>query len=442
MPDVTRRGYGLPWAGDNNGTHIFAGRLFQDLAPNWKLSGGLLYMTNDRASTVPTDTITSTSGAYTATTVNTTFALDRVLSNTAALNGKVALAGLVNELFLGTTGFTWQRYTPFQTGAITLGKATLSDPVAFPEPLLPNFQSRYRAQATDQQSFNFGDTLEVSPQVSILAAASQSWIDTVNVNKTGAVTSQYAADGLSPTASLIYKPLVNMTAYLTYADSLQQGDTAPAGTTNAGEALPPYRSKEWELGYKLALARLNLALAMYQIERPYAFTQPDKTFALGGDQRNRGLELSVNGRVTPDLNMYGGLSLLDPKLLDTGSAATSDKLILGLSKVTLDVLLEYRVPVLPALTLTSNVQYASRRAGNYTNTDFVDGYTVLDLGARYQLHLAHRPVALRFDAANVSNERYWANIAPVGQNGYTGTDSGTGTLGAPRTIRASIEVGF
>ena len=442
VPDVTRRGYGLPWAGDNNGTHIFAGRLFQDLAPNWKLSGGLLYMTNDRASTVPTDTITSTSGAYTATTVNTTFALDRVLSNTAALNGKVALAGLVNELFLGTTGFTWQRYTPFQTGAITLGKATLSDPVAFPEPLLPNFQSRYRAQATDQQSFNFGDTLEVSPQVSILAAASQSWIDTVNVNKTGAVTSQYAADGLSPTASLIYKPLVNMTAYLTYADSLQQGDTAPAGTTNAGEALPPYRSKEWELGYKLALARLNLALAMYQIERPYAFTQPDKTFALGGDQRNRGLELSVNGRVTPDLNMYGGLSLLDPKLLDTGSAATSDKLILGLSKVTLDVLLEYRVPVLPALTLTSNVQYASRRAGNYTNTDFVDGYTVLDLGARYQLHLAHRPVALRFDAANVSNERYWANIAPVGQNGYTGTDSGTGTLGAPRTIRASIEVGF
>ena len=110
--------------------------------------------------------------------------------------------------------------------------------------------------------------------------------------------------------------------------------------------------------------------------------------------------------------------------------------------MTLDVLLEYRVPVLPALTLTSNVQYASRRAGNYTNTDFVDGYTVLDLGARYQLHLAHRLVALRFDAANVSNERYWANIAPVGQNGYTGTDSGTGTLGAPRTIRASIEVGF
>ncbi len=442
VPDVTKRGYGLPWAGDNNETHIFAGRIFQDLAQDWKLSGGLLYMTNDRASTAPTDTITNASGAYTATTVNTTFALDRVLSNNAALNGKVTVAGLTNDLFLGTTGFTWQRYTPYQTGAITLGKANLADPVVFGEPVLPNFQNRYRAQATDQQSFNFGDTLEIGRQISVMAAASQSWISATNISKTGAITSQYAADGLSPTASLIYKPLANMTAYLTYADSLQQGDTAPAGTTNAGDALAPYRSKEWELGYKVDVQKVNLTLALYQIERPYAFTQPDKTFALGGEQRNRGLELTANGRVTPDLNVFAGLSLIDPKLLDTGSAATSDKDILGLSKVTLDVLLEYRVPALPELTLSTNVQYASRRAGNYTNTDYVDGYTVVDLNARYQMHVAGRPVALRLAADNVGDERYWANIAPVGQNGYTGTDSGTGTLGAPRTFRFSIEVGF
>jgi iron complex outermembrane receptor protein len=440
-PDVTKVGYGLPWAGDDNETHIFAGRIFQDLGPDWKLSGGLLYMTNDRASTLPTDTITSTSGAYTATTVNTTFALDRVLSNNAALNGKVKVAGLVNDVFLGTTGFFWQRYTPFQTGAITLGKSTLANPTVFAEPVLPDFQNRFRSMVTDQQSFNFGDTLEIGNQLQVMAAASQSWISSHSISKTGAVTSPYSDSGLSPTASLIYKPMANMTAYATYADSLQQGDIAPAGVSNAGQGLAPYRSKEWEVGYKIALAKLNFALALYQIERPYAFIQ-NNVFAVGGEQRNRGLELSANGRVTPDLNVYGALSLIDPKLLDTGSAATSDKLILGLAKVTLDVLMEYRLPVLPALTVTGNIQYASRRAGNYTNTDFVDGYTVLDLGARYQMRVADRPVALRFDAANVGDARYWANIAPVGQNGYTGTDSGTGTLGAPRTFRFSIEVGF
>jgi iron complex outermembrane receptor protein len=106
------------------------------------------------------------------------------------------------------------------------------------------------------------------------------------------------------------------------------------------------------------------------------------------------------------------------------------------------VLLEYRLPVLPELTLAANVNYASRRAGNYTNSDYVDPYAVVDLDVRYQLRLDNRPVVLRFAVDNVGDERYWANIAPVGQNGYTGTDNGTGTLGAPRTYRASIEVGF
>jgi iron complex outermembrane receptor protein len=441
-PDPTKVGYGLPWAGDNNHTNIYSGRLLQDFGADWHLTGGMLYMTNDRASTVPTDTITNTAGAYTATTVTTTYALDRVLSNSAALNGKVTVGGLTNDLFLGTTGFFWQRYTPYQTGAITLGKATLANPVVFAQPVLPNFQNRYLAQKTDQQSISFGDTIALGQYVSVLAAASQSWITASNINKTGVVTSRYADSGLSPTASLIFKPRPNMTAYATYADSLQQGDNAPAGTLNAGQGLAPYRSEAWEVGYKIDLSRVNLALALYQITRPYAFTGPNNVFALGGEQRNRGMELTAQGRVTRDLNIFAGVSLIDPKLLDTASAAISNKQILGLSTATFDVLLEYRAPILPQLTLTTNVDYANRRAGNYTNTDFVDGYTVVDVGGRYQMTIAGRQAALRLAVDNVGNQRYWANITPAGQNGYTGTDSGTGTLGAPRTVRLSLEVGL
>jgi len=441
-PDPTKVGYGLPWAGDNNHTNIYAGRLLQDFGPDWHLTGGVLYMTNDRASTVPTDTITNTSGAYTATTVNTTFALDQVLSNNVSLNGKATLLGLTNDLFLGSTGFSWRRFTPFQTGAITLGKATLANPVVFAQPVLPNFENRFLAQKTDQQSISFGDTIGLGQYFSVMAAASQSWITSSNISKTGVVTSSYDDNGLSPTASLIFKPRANMTAYLTYADSLQQGDNAPTGTVNAGQGLAPYRSTEWELGYKIDLNRVNLAAALYQITRPYAFTGPDNVFAVGGEQRNRGLELSSQGRVTSDLNLFAALSLMDPKLLDTPSPTTSNKQILGLSTATLDVLLEYRVPVLRQLTLSANVNFANRRAGNYTNTDYVDGYTVVDLDARYQMKVADRPVVLRLALDNVGDERYWANVAPVGQNGYTGTDSGTGTLGAPRTVRLSIEVGL
>jgi len=439
-PDAKRNGYGYRWAGDDNETFLASGRLFQDIGSDWHLSAGVLYMTNDRASTVPTLTVLNAAGDYRATTVNTTFSLDRVLSNHATLRGTVDLGGIRNEVFVGTTGFTWKRYTPFQTGAITLGTGNLADPAVFAEPALPDFKDRFHAQTTRQQAITFGDTISFNDSVSVLLAASQSWITARNINRTGVVTSRYKDDGFSPTASLIVKPRADMSVYVTYASSLQQGDAAPTAAANAGDTLAPYRSEQWEAGYKVDLGRIGFTLAAYQIKRPYAFVGTDNVFREQGRQRNRGIELTANGRITDSLNLFGGVSILDPKLFDTGSALTSDKQILGLPKLAFNLLGEYRLPMLPQVTLSADVSHVSQRPSNYSNTDFVDGYTLLDLGIRYQTNLGGQAMALRLSVNNLFDERYWANVAPTGQNGYNSTDNGTGTLGTPRSVRLQMQV--
>jgi iron complex outermembrane receptor protein len=48
----------------------------------------------------------------------------------------------------------------------------------------------------------------------------------------------------------------------------------------------------------------------------------------------------------------------------------------------------------------------------------------------------------RLELDNVTDERYWANVTPSGQSGYKGAGNGTSTLGAPRTLRASLELEF
>lgn len=439
-PDPTRPGYGQSWAGDDNVTNLFSAALKHDFNENWHLRAGVLRQTSDRASTVPTNTITRKSGAYTTTTATTTYSLDTIVSNTLALNGHVDFAGLSHDVFVSNTGFFWNRYRPFQTGAITLGNASIDAPQSFAKPPLPDFSNRYRSVNTVQQSISVGDTVGFGKHWSALLAASQSWIHTENYNRHGASTSRYDASGVSPTASLMYKPLENMTAYLTYADSLQQGDNAPAGSANAGSSLAPYRSRQWELGYKVDIDRMTLGAALYRIERPYAYVGDDNVFAERGRQVNRGLELTATGAVTRDLNVFAGISLMDPRVFDTGSAATSDKQILGLSHVVFNALVDYAVPAVPGLDFNVNVSYASRRPGNNTNTDYVDGYTVFDLGARYRTKIAGKSVTLRVAVDNITNRHYWANIAPSGQNGYSGTGNGTGTLGAPRTVRASLQV--
>ncbi|WP_028223107.1 TonB-dependent receptor [Paraburkholderia oxyphila] len=439
-PNPATVGLGQSWAGDDNVTNMMGATLKHDFNQDWHLSAGVLRETNDRASTVPTLTLTNNKGAYTETTATTTYSLDQIISNTIALNGHVALAGMTHDVFVSTTGFYWNRYTPYQTGAITLGTGNLSNPAIFAEPTLPDFSDRYRSVGTFQQAISVGDTISFNEHWSTLLAASQSWIHAENYNAAGAVKSKYNADGFSPTASLMYKPLENMTAYVTYADSLQQGDIAPSGTVNAGDELAPYRSKQWELGYKVDLGSATLGAALYRIERPYAMVSADNVYAEQGEQVNRGIELTATGAVTRDINVYAGLSLLDPRLHDTGVAATEGTQILGLSRVVFDALVDYSVPTVAGLGFNVDLNYASRRAANYSNTDYADGYTVVNLGARYLTKIAGKAVALRVGVDNVANRHYWANITPAGQNGYTGTDSGTATLGAPRTVRASIQV--
>lgn len=439
-PDPNRVGYGLPYGGDNNVTRILSSRLKHSFSPDWHLSAGILRESNNRKSTVPTDTITDAAGDYTATAANTTFSLDTIVSNAVRLNGHVQTGAISHDLLLADNGYYWSRYTPYNKGAVTLGRANLAAPVIFQKPIFPVFARSYRSMTTTQQAITLGDTLRFSSRWSALLAASHSWINVHNYSARDKVTASYHAMGTSPTASIMFKPQPKMLAYLTYADSLQQGDSAPAGTVNEGQSLAPYRSRQWEAGYKVDLNTVALTADVFRIERPYAYVGTDNIYGEQGKQVNRGIELGANGKVGRSLTVFAGIALLDPRLSDTGSAATDNMQILGLSRVVYHGLLEYHLPFVRGLTFSASLRHATRRAGDNSNTQFVDGFTMVDLGARYLTALAGTPITLRLNVDNVGDERYWANITPSGQNGYNASGSGTGTVGLPRTVRASIQL--
>jgi len=441
-PNPTTVGYGQPYGGDDNVTDTYSARLKHNFNQDWQLTAGLLQQSSDRASTVPTNTLTNNAGAYTTTAATTTFSLDTILSNTIALNGRVNAGGITHDLVFSNTGFEWNRYTPYQTGAIKLGTANLNNPLIFAEPDFPDFESRYKAMTTRQQSFTMGDTIGFNEKWSTSLFASQSRIDVSNYNSMGGVTSRYEASGLSTNGTLSYKPQKNMTIYGSYADSLQQGDIAPAGTANVGAGLAPYRSRQWELGYKVEFSRVNFSAALFRITRPYAETNSDNVFETVGNQVNKGIELMASGAVTSNLTIFGGVTYLDPKVFNTGSSSTSDQPILGLSHLVTSLLCDYRIAAVPGLAVNLFLNHATSRPGNNTDTYQVDGYTTADLGARYTTKLMGRSVTWRMAVNNVTNQTYWANITPSGQNGYTGAGNGTGTLGAPRTVRASLELDF
>ncbi len=439
--DPTNPAYASARGGNDNTTDTATLKLKHQLANGWQFSAGLLRQIADRASTAPTNTLTSQAGAYTTTIGTATASRFTTDSNFAYLNGTLDAGGIHHALSVGTTGVNLQNFNPIAGATSTLGRASLTNPVSFGLAGVPDFENRYQSAKARQQSLILADDVTFTPQWSALLAASQSWLSAHNFNLAGRETSASSDQGASGSASVIYKPRSNMSAYLTYADSLQQGDTAPAGSANAGNILDPYRSRQLEIGYKVALGDVNASVAAFRIERPYAYVNGgDNQFRIAGEQRNDGVELMLDGRVAPDLTLFGGLTWLDPRLNDTGNASTEGRRIVGLPRYALSLLASYDVRQVPGLSSKLNLRAVGARASDNANLNEVAGYGTLDWSAAYRTTISGYATTFRLAVNNLANKQYWTNVVPGGLNGYSGTGNASAALGAPRTAIASVQV--
>jgi iron complex outermembrane recepter protein len=448
-PDPTKAGYGQNFAGVNATTNMTELRISQALGPNWNLSGAVL---NQIAQRQFHDTITNSfsdaDGAY-KTNYRQSGSQADVLSNNFYLNGRVDTGALRHDIALGSVGYLTDAYTVpgLLPGAnsLLLGTGSLANPVSLPEPVWGGTGTRYKSSHTGIQSLVLSDTLGWGDHWSTLLAANDSWISTKNYSQSGATTSSYEKNGTwSYSASLLFKPYSISTIYLTYANSVQPGANAPTTAANASQALAPYRSSEWELGAKTSLARLDLTAALFQIRRPFAFTDSDGVFKTDGEQQNRGLEVTARGEAAAGLMIFGSLTWLDPRMNSTSSPATEGNLVVGVPRLQANLLAEYRLPCLSGAVLEGDLHYTGKRAANSENTAWAAGYTTLDLGTRYELRMGTTLLTTRLMVANVTDTNYWASLYTG--TGWTGDPTGTGTgtafLGEPRTVKLTATLAF
>jgi iron complex outermembrane receptor protein len=153
------------------------------------------------------------------------------------------------------------------------------------------------------------------------------------------------------------------------------------------------------------------------------------------------LELSAIGEVVSGLTVYGGVTLLDAKLQHTPLAATNNEIYVGAPKVKGNTLFEYQVPAIQGLVASFDWQFSGPRAANDTNSFFVAGYNLFDLGARYTSTMLSKSVTWRLAVDNVADKHYWSTVAP---SNLTGANTGSLLVyfGSPRTVLASASIDF
>lgn len=94
---------------------------------------------------------------------------------------------------------------------------------------------------------------------------------------------------------------------------------------NAGQVLAPYKAEQYEIGAKYDLGGFTTTLALFEIRKPNAYTDASNVFRADGEQRNRGVELSLYGEPLDGVRVMAGATYIKPEQNKTGDPASEGK---------------------------------------------------------------------------------------------------------------------
>lgn len=372
--------------------------------------------------------LTDNAGQYTETAWGSTRQTEQTHSGYALMDADFQTGSVGHKLTFGYTGTSYL-YTRGNDVKSALGLSDIDAPAWYADPGLDIggtnvwYQQHYR-------NWVLGDRIEFSPRWSALVGLNRASLDLRRWGSGTALSAKdYAQHETTPSLALMFKPQPNLTTYVSYMEGLANGGTAPTAAKNAGEMLAPSVSKQYELGVKASLGRMDLTAALFRIDKVNEFTDPaDNTYKQDGREVHQGLEFTASGKLTERLTLVGGFTVLSAEVTEArNNPDLEGKTPVNVPERQARLYLEYALAEVPGLNLTGGANYFGKRPVDAMNTEYLAGATTFDLGARYQTRVAGRPLTLNLGVSNLFDKAYWSYYR-----------SGDGLLlGAPRVVSFS-----
>ncbi|WP_418186036.1 TonB-dependent siderophore receptor [Aliarcobacter vitoriensis] len=287
-------------------------------------------------------------------------------------------------------------------------------------------------QRTEYKNILIGDDIVFNDQWSALVGANYATIVNTSYSN-GVQSSKYDVSELTPTLSLIYKPFENLTTYATYMESLEKGTIVGSWYKNAKEILDPYVSKQYEVGTKYSFfdEKALLTTSLFRIEKANQYedntTTPKPTLTQDGEAIHQGLELGITGKITDNLTLMGGGTLMDLSVEKHSDKTIEGKKPTGTATKMAKLFAEYNISYINGLSINAGAYYTGKKYVDQLNTDILPSYTLYDAGIRYKTKIDKYPTTFNLTVQNLTDKVYWT--------------SGS-VLGDPRTVAFSMKMEF
>jgi iron complex outermembrane receptor protein len=428
-----------PWTFSDERDYFGVLRGEFDLNDQWTVWAAMGGRDGDEKNSFANPTVVGLNGA-TSTYRFDNVREDSVLTGEIGIRGEFTTGPLLHRPSLSFTGYELESRNAYAFSAF----AGFGGNIYLPSPVAPppanfftggSFANPLLTERTRTSSVALADMISLfDERLVLIAGARYQEIETHSYDyNTGAITAAYSENDVTPMGGLLFKITPQIAAYANYIEGLTKGDIAPAtvgGTPvqNAGQALAPYVTEQFELGVKFDYECVGGSIGVFQSEKPLAGLNAAGIYDLVNDQRYRGLEISAFGEPAEGVRLLGGVSFLDTEKagLDQIGAPTAQA----------NLGAEWDLPFLPGVTVDGRVIHTSSQYADAANTQKVPSWTRFDLGARYTTELSSgQEITLRARVENLADDDYWASAGGFPGAGYL-------TVGAPRTLMLSATCSF
>lgn len=200
--------------------------------------------------------------------------------------------------------------------------------------------------------------------------------------------------------------------YAGYTKGLEESPVAPEIAVNRGEAPPAIITEQMDAGFRLNLSdTLRLVAGVFDVRKPYFALDPDLVFRDLGVVRNRGIEMSLAGQITPRLSIVLGAVFLDAEVSgdQVGLGLIGPKPVGSIGR-TVTGALNWDLPWVQGLSLDLAYESSSDRVADRANSFVIPARYVVSLGGRYRFELLDRPATFRAQVASVNNPYGYNNL--------------------------------
>jgi len=286
---------------------------------------------------------------------------------------------------------------------VDFGRALVGVPVDLPEPVF-SFGPLTRdkvSQWTGAVAYQgrWGERLEVSGGL-------QRTRYRKTVTEPGGAEQKGRDDAWLPNIAGAWRATDRLAFYAGYTKGLEEGGVAPDNAANKDAAPPAIRTKQVDAGFRYALTdKVKLVAGVFDVRKPYYNLDQASVFRELGEERHKGVEVSLSGEVAKGLNLVAGAVLMRPRVVgEEVDAGRIGKIPAAQVKRLVVIGADYQLPWVERLSVNATVVNLSRRETSSANNVQIPGRTTLDLGARYRLEVAGAPATLRVQVFNVFNK--------------------------------------